>query len=252
MDNQKDIAKGQIGLSLSDVSDSFVFERTEKLTTALYRITDFVSDIEPLKWELRRRAGELLSSVLLNYRPTGHVLEEASRLADTLASLCRVACTADNFSTMNFSLLRDEYSVLRDLLKTEMEKKVAGPHQAVKDLLIHTEKPLLRMIEDPQQFFGLNELSFRGQNREDLKNGSVTKMAKITDHKKDEAAFPNPRREQILAYLAASGKSTIKDIAQSVPGCSEKTIQRELASLVRAGVLKREGERRWTTYSRSN
>jgi hypothetical protein len=41
----------------------------------------------------------------------------------------------------------------------------------------------------------------------------------------------------------------MKDFVKVIPECSEKTIQRELLDLVGKGVLKKEGERRWSTYS---
>ncbi|MEK6878241.1 MAG: hypothetical protein AABY22_01465 [Nanoarchaeota archaeon] len=41
----------------------------------------------------------------------------------------------------------------------------------------------------------------------------------------------------------------IKDVVGLINDCSEKTIQRELLTLVDEGILKKEGERRWTRYS---
>jgi predicted HTH transcriptional regulator len=41
---------------------------------------------------------------------------------------------------------------------------------------------------------------------------------------------------------------SIKDIRTAITGCSEKTIQRELANLISQGLIKREGERRWSVY----
>ena len=40
----------------------------------------------------------------------------------------------------------------------------------------------------------------------------------------------------------------IRDIASFVIGCSEKTVQRELASLISDGLIKKEGEKRWSRY----
>ena len=61
--------------------------------------------------------------------------------------------------------------------------------------------------------------------------------------KKDE------RTEKIVAVIQQKGQVTIKDVAETFSGISEKTIQRELQKMVSSGVLKREGERRWSTYS---
>lgn len=61
------------------------------------------------------------------------------------------------------------------------------------------------------------------------------------------------RAERILEFIRKqkniSGAGTsIKDIAATIKGCSEKTIQRELGGLIEAGLVRRVGERRWSQY----
>lgn len=57
------------------------------------------------------------------------------------------------------------------------------------------------------------------------------------------------RGEEVLDVLRTLGKASIKDIAIRIRGVSEKTVQRELSRLVLIGKVKKEGERRWSTYS---
>lgn len=57
------------------------------------------------------------------------------------------------------------------------------------------------------------------------------------------------RRDTIKDILAEKGQVTIKDIADKMPEYSEKTIQRELISMIGEGVVAKEGERRWSRYS---
>jgi predicted HTH transcriptional regulator len=57
------------------------------------------------------------------------------------------------------------------------------------------------------------------------------------------------RQNIILGLLKKKKELTIKDIAQVIKDCSEKTIQRELIAFIDSGVLKRTGERRWSKYS---
>ncbi|MCA9366403.1 hypothetical protein KC722_02375, partial [Candidatus Kaiserbacteria bacterium] len=57
------------------------------------------------------------------------------------------------------------------------------------------------------------------------------------------------RRERINTVLEAKGQANIKDIAAIITDCSEKTIQRELNAMIEDNVVKRHGERRWSTYS---
>lgn len=57
------------------------------------------------------------------------------------------------------------------------------------------------------------------------------------------------RAERIKTVLEAKPQATIKDIAEVITDVSEKTIQRELNSLIEKGQVQREGERRWSRYS---
>lgn len=57
------------------------------------------------------------------------------------------------------------------------------------------------------------------------------------------------RRTRIRTILEAKGEATIKDISEIVTDCSEKTIQRELNTMIEDNVVKREGERRWSKYT---
>lgn len=57
------------------------------------------------------------------------------------------------------------------------------------------------------------------------------------------------RAERIKTVLEAKPEASVKDIAEVITDVSEKTIQRELNSLIEKGQVIREGERRWSKYS---
>ncbi len=67
-----------------------------------------------------------------------------------------------------------------------------------------------------------------------------------------EASTHKPQIEKrtgtILAFVRKQPASSIKDISRVVKGCSEKTIQRELALLIEQGLVEKRGERRWSVY----
>jgi len=52
----------------------------------------------------------------------------------------------------------------------------------------------------------------------------------------------------ILELVRKKKSLSIKEIATVVKGCSEKTIQRELALLIHQGLVRKVGERRWSLY----
>jgi hypothetical protein len=68
-------------------------------------------------------------------------------------------------------------------------------------------------------------------------------------HQKSSIAPKNDRQKVIVDTIKEKGELSIKDLTDVIHGCSEKTIQRELISLVSDGVLSKTGERRWSRYS---
>lgn len=60
------------------------------------------------------------------------------------------------------------------------------------------------------------------------------------------------RRSTIVTILKTRPNLTIKDFSHVITDVSEKTIQRELNSLLEEGVVTRSGERRWSKYSLAN
>lgn len=57
------------------------------------------------------------------------------------------------------------------------------------------------------------------------------------------------RESKIIDVVRSKGRVSIKDITDALPTVGEKTVQRALVSLVSRGVLKKEGERRWSRYT---
>lgn len=65
---------------------------------------------------------------------------------------------------------------------------------------------------------------------------------------KDTSKGHTERTSLILDIVRKNKGISIKDIAAVVRGCSEKTIQRELTTLIDKGLIERRGERRWSVY----
>jgi predicted HTH transcriptional regulator len=57
------------------------------------------------------------------------------------------------------------------------------------------------------------------------------------------------RKNVVLEFIKGHTDVSIKDILPNINGCSEKTIQRELVSLINEKKIKKIGERRWSRYS---
>ncbi len=96
--------------------------------------------------------------------------------------------------------------------------------------------------------------ALRKQVTSSLPAGSVAARSgkgHIKDNKTSDAndSRIKDRREAVLSVIKNKGRASIKDISTLVRGVSEKTIQRELSALITAGVVLKQGERRWSIYS---
>jgi len=95
--------------------------------------------------------------------------------------------------------------------------------------------------------------------REEEKNEALRleEPGSIIESEEDEetGAIPSERiassfrQQRIADFIQSQGRAKISEIYtlfQDV--CSEKTIQRDLGDLVERGLIRREGDHRWTTY----
>lgn len=202
MDNQKDKLK------------------LEKLTAAVYLVTNFLPDSEPVKWRLRDTALSLLPHVAVPDNSIGHMLGPIEQIL----SLINIARLNPGVSRMNFDILWQEYNALKVKIQADNGASLLDNLPA-----LESSRPSLQ----PQSSVNYT----RNQNTRSTQINSKTSQV------------ANNRRELVYRIIKQQGPISIKDISGAVPGVSSKTVQRELAELVRLGQLKREGERRWSRYS---
>ena len=210
-------------------NDAFLIsKKTEKLASAVYLITNLFSDNEPMKWTLRKKVSELLSFIN-NYKNirqselSNFAINSKSKVSE-IVSLLEVSHLGGLVSNMNFSILREEFFNLINLFKSDTNKT------DVSNGVI------------PESFFDRTTLA-------DNMHYSAP-ILKDTLSSRDTNVFKSNNRQNIILGLLKKKKElTIKDISSIIKDVSEKTIQRELMSLISMGVLVKTGERRWSKYS---
>ena len=211
----------------------FIYKKTEKLATAIYMVTNLFSDDEPMKWILRKKASELMSFILGYKEVLLSEQEDFAYKAKTkileIISLLQISSQGGLISEMNFSILKQEFL---NLIITLDSSKIFNK-ESMKVTISKTffDVPITSVHND------LTEMSYITKRTED-------------DVIKDKDTFKRSNRQNIILNLLKKKKElTIKDISQVIKDCSEKTIQRELISFINAGVLKKNGQRRWSKYS---
>lgn len=69
------------------------------------------------------------------------------------------------------------------------------------------------------------------------------------DKRHQKVTRPQGERSSLVLSMVRKNKGiSVGDIAAIVKDCSEKTIQRELAFLIGQGLVRKQGERRWSLY----
>lgn len=288
---------------------TLIAKKSERLVSALYLVTDLMSDNEPIKHGLRKNAVALLSSMnaLSQLDVKDRVIEfkMSLRAVTEIISLLHVSVTTGIVSEMNGQLLMDGFRTLQLVLEKKQPiftKEMLhvedadfdsneGFSSAVNSTSYDVMTPLaLARLHDTQHDLRRTQESLRQakiiskmearENKGQLQNvsikdkttetvgvqsvrdTSITPSTEPSPHTliMEHARKPEPtitssfqmrkssRRDQILALFVKGVDVSIKDIASRIRGCSEKTIQRELNSLLYDNIIERIGEKRWSRY----
>ncbi len=218
---------------------NYIVKKTEKIASAIYLITEVIKDSDFLKWEIREEAIHLVSySMTMNstvpadrdcvYRTTVSSVEK-------LISLITIAQLSLVISRMNSSIMLDELKVLIDVLNKDNKET-----QNISGYILSNS------------FFTDDFVEVHSNGQNDNKNTSRANINNIysTNLSKDSnKEIKKIRQENIINLLKKDSNLSIKDFSKVIKDCSEKTIQRELTDLMERGIVKKVGERRWSTYS---
>ncbi len=234
----------------------FVFKKTEKIVTAIYLLTGLMYDSEPMRNKLRDLATEMLSTALgMSERVWGEEIFQKTLISNIceMSVLFDVALKARMISVMNHKIINEELIKFNNFLITSSSNYSSAKIAFAPDLFDgdYNFIPEQRNNSLNNESFGLQTSPkdfYKGQI--DIKDNNV--LDKVS-HEKSKVDGGNvkdksKRQEIILSMLKSGSKLTIKDFVKNIKDCSEKTIQRELISLVSNGLIKKEGERRWSKY----
>ncbi len=198
--------------------------RVIKLTLALYKITEGFPEKEPLKYHLREQANLILENYILKQK-AGLLQEEKKQVAslcektflsvECVQGFLEVVKKQDWVNQAHLEVLSQEYNNLLSFFKIE-EKPEGG------------KKILLRREEIKEKPNKVQERHFSEANREVLKE--KTRCSKIVDILKQKRAVQ------------------IKDLKESFPNVTKRTLRRDFEFLAKQGIVKRVGDKNATEY----
>lgn len=220
------------GLLFSNDHESFLSKKAERLASALYVITGFLTPEEPVRNRLRARALDLINLSSRSSVLSGGGVESFRNAATEIGMLLKTAHSGGLISKMNCDLLCEEYAGLALFVQKHADHMQGGSSGQGLD------------VSDIGNFSDDAGVS---HNRS-KKILTLSKGHQGHNGKNDQ----KNRRKILVELLNKKDKISIKDAVSAIEGCSEKTVQRELLSLVRDGIAVKEGERRWSTYRKAH
>jgi hypothetical protein len=259
----------------------FANKKTEKLVTALYMITDCMETDDAIKSKLRFLGVELLSD--MHKLPVLSAVEKHASLAMTVSrigeiiALIEIAHMIGFVSEMNAAILRKELDLLVvEFGSYQSEIKHASP--SINSSLFESQKhatfALSENMFDVGNLPSIAETSKQIAQMNPIKDSSLSKRTPYMSYTNTDVSYKNPiakrlsaergisthpslptgvekteRTEKILSLIKDKKEVSIKDISTSFVDCSEKTIQRELNSLISKGQIRKIGAKRWSRYA---
>lgn len=223
-----------------------VFKRTEKIVSVVFYVLSHINNkkdtevytqilkdrglkthetaLQTLRLQTQEAAEGLaaLQYALVDLESTLRVTEASGVLPQNIAELLyEQLISVQRYLTGNYikqpAITLDEGTLIADA--SRVQKLVAKP----KPTTAPSVTPRRKSVQIPTN---------------DISSDAYFVYSQMTD-----------RAERIKTVLEAKPQATIKDIAEIITDVSEKTIQRELNSLIEKGQVRREGERRWSKYS---
>ncbi|KKU59574.1 MAG: hypothetical protein UX81_C0008G0024 [Parcubacteria group bacterium GW2011_GWA2_47_12] len=251
----------------------FLVKKVENFVRAIYLITNFLSDSEPLKWRLRTTATELIDKLMSFIR--SEVNQTNTRLykvnflgcLSELVSLLNVGEEGGVVSEANAELLKRE---IQSFFPIFNEKIFVMRKDDIENLPIVNNKsapfrhkpargrPRLQRHLSVMNNKNISVSPIHGFGKEinvlykDKGHNKIGTKHKISSVRKDLYIRSERRRERqktITDILKDKKKLTIRELLSFIKNCGEKTLQRDLYELSDKGVLKKEGEKRWSAYS---
>ena len=236
---------------------SFIARKAEQLTTAIYLVTDTMDRVDPLRKYIRKISINLLGTSCdlrsSNAIEKSEIIIDMETLFTDLEVFIRIAKNTGNISDMNADILLSEVSkcvlAINSHRESEVNKLKRRDENMVASFLldqVFSQEDLPKYLPEQTE----NQKDSKNSIN-DIKNTDVVYKDKpqksITN--KNDIAIKLLRRKTILTIIKDNKEVSLNDIKKVINDVSEKTLQREINSLISEGMVEKKGEKRWARYS---
>lgn len=227
-----------------------IYNRSYRLAAAVFMISGVMDQDEELRTKIKKLSLNLVSVSVnlkdINFLDAKKLITDLEKNSLELMSMLDIASVAGLISKMNGGILREEFQSFILELGKFSEKFESNKNVSVKN--IFTESLSVDVGSDLERIStGYNnriDKVYKNEPKSVAENGRVSSLVNGNGHKRKDF-----RKNTVLEFIKGHNNVSIKDIVPNITGCSEKTIQRELISLINEGKIKKTGERRWSRYS---
>jgi DNA-binding transcriptional ArsR family regulator len=214
----------------------YIFKRTERIVSVVFYITQSVPKTElpqSVRDDIEAAARASHSAILHSLEARAHAADEVLFTnIHTLVSLLSHLQVAQSIGAVSKEVL--------GVLSGEIDAAI----RAMNKYMEHDPVSLKTGNEHAPALEHKAPVKARDERKGERPSVGVPHTKSVPNEGKQETG----RRAQILTIIEARGEVGVKDISAIVKDVSEKTIQRELNDMIDAGLIIREGERRWSRY----
>lgn len=220
----------------------FLFKKIERIVLALYLSTNHMSDTVSLKTNIRSVADVLIKDIIAFNSGYSDSRASSKLTQDFLEikTLLLLGAGSNIMNQNNVQIILDEIARLNKEIENHKDNFIGDTDFKKSFFVVESRQKLPEPID-----------SYKGHKGQDSDTDkpNETKQKEDIYKRQNENVELNNRNEEIMKIIKDNEKVTIKDISSKIKNCSEKTIQRELIKMVSLNLIKKEGERRWSTYS---
>lgn len=206
-----------------------------KLSSGVYRTTQFFPEKEPLKFLIRQKAVDILiDSVLFFSEKSDFFTEKKTQILagnilekiDVIRTVFELAQAQNWVDEISFRILGNEYDKLAENVEIRVE-------EIEERTFIQQEQELA---------------NHRVQERvaESVEKKETSKPKQRTGDSVDN--LKKPRHRKIIQILEKKGSAQIRDFKEVLPDVSKRTLRRDMDYLLTLGFVERKGDKNNTLY----
>lgn len=234
-------------LSANNEYYSNVFKKTERTISVVFYILSYIEKNEQTEFHIKvmsEKAMQVHESALATlslyeYEAKEKIFPFQQSLV-ALEGVLRIANAARVLTDEVLTLLLSEVDLVQRYLRNHFITEAPFSLREQDPAITNTTPERPKVIKSTSNTNSTNSVR---STRSIIPKGDISSDAHMVYSQLVD------RSVRIKTVLEAKPEATIKDIAEVITDVSEKTIQRELNSLIEKGQVIRQGERRWSKYS---